>query len=356
MVSSDVGELFDPNGMSEQPVSKALFEHRALHADESFSMAMSLCRQAMLGPSGIHHLAYYAGGVYDFAMDILADVTSDFDRSVGSIESRRSNYERVGCQLSNEVRDLDRTLQALCTGALIRTVLHSSRGVICCNLVVPNEYVVGLSFDAPAPLPSDVPLPELPSAKQLDIDLAQLATALRRQLSLQSLNPGSWISPKPARNKTGSDQHPEFPAAQDSSLYIEGDKDSNMTELFLAEVHPEDLHYLAYCRDGEIILSVDQLGHRQLSLYFTQITVEKRRSLYHDFCRQLPVIVGKLGKMVSSAIGGRLDRVVLDVEQGAIYYYRVRTGEYLVGVTIDQGMVAEVDRKVARLTLSLSKQ
>jgi hypothetical protein len=43
---------------------------------------------------------------------------------------------------------------------------------------------------------------------------------------------------------------------------------------------------------------------------------------------------------------------VLDVEQGAIYYYRIRPAEYLVGVTIIQRKVAEADRKIAEISLA----
>jgi mRNA-degrading endonuclease RelE of RelBE toxin-antitoxin system len=350
VVSFDVEDLLDPDSMSKKPASVVLFEDRASHAGQSFDTAMSLCRIVVLRLPEAHYVAYYADGVYGFAADTLADTTPHLDQPADSMESRRSDYERVGCQFSNAVKDLDGTLQVVRTGTLIRALLHGSRGVICCNFVVPNEYVVGLTFDASALPAADAPLSELPGGKKLDIAISRLSTVLRRKLSLESLNPGSWISPKPVGDGTRNVQKSDSATTQDLEPHIEGDAD-DLADLFRAEVHPDNLHYLAYCRDGEIIYSVDQLGHRKLSLFFIQITPEKRRKFYHDFCRQLPTLIGRLGRMVGSAIGGRLERVVLDVEQGAIYYYRLRPGEYLVGVTIDQGRVAQVDKMMALLAL-----
>lgn len=356
MVNSEVGDLLGPEGVRERSGSMRLFEDRAMHADERFSMAMSLCRKAVLSAQGIHYLAYYADGVYDFGMDLLADIAFRIDRPPSSIESRRSDYERIGCQLSNAVKDLDETLQQVRTGALIRVMLHAPRGVICCDSIVPDEYVVGLTFD-PSSLPtSGVALSELAGARRIDITIARLATELRRQLSLQPLNPGAWISPKPASDEASSGPLSHPFARRDVSPYIEGAEDDAVADLFREAVDPDDLHYVACCRDGEVTFSVDQLGHHQLGRFFTQITPEKRRSFYRDFCRQLPVIIGQLGRMVGSAIGGRLERLVLDVEQGAIYYYRLGIGEYLVGVTIDQDQVAKADDKMAQLALGYQVQ
>lgn len=356
MVSSDVGDLLDPEDASEQPVPVTPFEDLASRVDnDRFSKARFLCREAVQNLQGIQHLAYYVNGVCGFTVDVLADTVRPIDRPASSIESRRSDYKLVGSQLSNIVNDLDRTLQKVRTGALIRTVLHASRGVIYCNSVVPNEYIIGSTFDTSALPASGIPLPKLVGAKNMDVAIAELATALRRQLSLQSQDPGSWISTKPG-DEASSGQRPRLSTGPDVSPYIESSEDDEVDNLFLAAVRPDDLHYLARCHDGEVVFSVDQLGHRRLKSFFTQITVEERRSFYRDFCRQLPVAIWMLGRMVGPAIGARLERVVLDVEQGAIYYYRVRSGEYLVGVTIDQEQVAQADERIARLALGCQRR
>jgi hypothetical protein len=99
-------------------------------------------------------------------------------------------------------------------------------------------------------------------------------------------------------------------------------------------------------------LSVDQLDHPQLGPYFQEISVTERRLFYQNVCRQFPITVRKLGRMASSVTGSKVERVVLDVEQGAIYYYRISPGEYLVGVTIDQRQVAQADDKIAEIAVA----
>jgi len=37
--------------------------------------------------------------------------------------------------------------------------------------------------------------------------------------------------------------------------------------------------------------------------------------------------------------------------RGALYYYRVKFGEYLVGVTLDQSRVSHADEKLAQLAV-----
>ncbi len=47
---------------------------------------------------------------------------------------------------------------------------------------------------------------------------------------------------------------------------------------------------------------------------------------------------------------------VLDVEAGALYYLRVRDGEYVVGVTLDQARVANADQQLAQLADTLQNR
>lgn len=351
VVSPEVRDhFFDPERADNSPRSAALFLDQASHLDDKFSDTLSRCREAVLRTTELHHLTHYTKGFYDFTVDVLAYSATHFDRSTDPIETRRNDYKRVGRQLSATATDLDEKLQEVGTGALIRTLLHTSRGMICCYPIIAKEHIVGLTFDALALPKPGVPLSKLAGAIAVDRAMAHLATDLRRQFKLQPQNPGAWITtPKPVHDETtgrrtgSSTAQPNFP-------YIEGTEDGK-TALLLAAAHPDDLHYVAHCRDGEVTYSVDQLDHSQLGLFFTQITIEERRNFYRDLCRQFPVIIGQLGRTVGSTLGGRLDRVVLDVEQGAIYYYRVAAGEYLVGVTIDQDQVNKTDDKMGQLAL-----
>jgi hypothetical protein len=244
------------------------------------------------------------------------------------------------------VRGFDRTLRDARTGALIRTVVHGVRSLVICDSAQPNEHVVGFSH-APTALPTEgIVLSLLPGARNVDERLGRLVTDLREQVSLGSQNPGSWVSAKP-----GDAELPvvDAPAIQP---HVEGTIAAQVASLFLDRVDPADLQLVAHCCNGQITFLVDQFDHPQLGPYFQEISVIERRLFYQNLCRQFPIIVRKLGRMTASVTGGKVERLVLDVEQGAIYYYRICPGEYLVGVTIVQRQVAEADYKIAEIAVA----
>jgi hypothetical protein len=86
------------------------------------------------------------------------------------------------------------------------------------------------------------------------------------------------------------------------------------------------------------------------------MTVDARRKFYNDFAMELSNVVSTLGRLTRSSVGGRLFRLVLDVEQGAIFYYRLRVNDYLVGVTLDQDQVHVADDKMALLARRSQEQ
>lgn len=321
-----------------------LFEWHASHADERFSETRDRCRDAILGGKALHYLALHTGCVTDFTVDVLND--SQFtDWISGSPDSRRSVCQRAGRDLSGIVIDVDDRLEYVRTGALIRTVVQGARGSMYCNSVVPGQYLTGHCFTSTV---ENSPL-ELCDGKVADITLAQLVTGLRKRLSLGSQNPGGWLTFRPSGEDLASGKSIVVPPDVCGQPHIEKKQDDQRIDVCAAEVDCRDLHYVAYCRDGEVIFSVDHLGHKRLNSFYTQINVEDRRRFYHDFCQQFPLLVGRLGRIAGPLVGSRPERVVLDVEQGALYSYRIRTAEYLVGVTINQHQVAAVDDKLARL-------
>lgn len=327
-----------------------LFEWHASHADERFSETSDRCRDAILSGNALHYLAHHTGSVCDFTVDVLGD--SRFtDWISGSPDSRRSACQRAGRDLSGVVIDVDDRLQYVRTGALIRTFMQGTRGSMYCNRVVPGQYVTGHSFISAA---KDSPL-ELCDGKAADITLSRLVTGLRERLSLGSQNPGGWLTFRPSSEDLVSGKTILAPAFSHDQPHIEKKRDDPWIDVCAAEVDCRDLHYVAYCRDGEVVFSVDQLGHKRLNSFYTQIGVEDRRIFYRDFCKQFPLLVARLGRLAGPLTGSRLERVVLDVEQGALYSYRLRTAEYLVGVTINQNQVAVVDDKMARLALRMKE-
>ncbi|MBW4721036.1 hypothetical protein [Saccharothrix obliqua] len=309
-----------------------LYEEEAEHLGPEFDTTRHACRSAIAKSSALHHLAHYSSGVFDFGVDVLGDPPPPPGALPGG--TRRDELKRLGRHLAFQVTALDRVLQEARTGRLIRTVLHTEEGALFCDSVVPTEHVVGLVLDHADP----GPLFGHPAVDAADRAVAELATALRAELSLGSLNPGGWetfggVVPLPAR----VDVTPHVAVAGDA------------LDVCLDALQDRDLHLVAHVAGGEVRTLVDRLADPALGPFFKQIAVEARRRFYHGFARELGELATRLNRAVRPAVGGLLVRAVLDVEMGAIYYYRLAAGEYVVGVTIDQSRVGEADGRMSAL-------
>jgi hypothetical protein len=314
-----------------------LHEEQAEHVGPEFDLAKRACRAAIAETPALHYLAHYSSGVFDFGVDALGDPPPAPDALPGG--TRREELKRLGRHLTFQVATLDRALQEVRTGRLIRTVLHTEEGALFCDSVVPTEHVVGLVLDHAGA----GPLFGHPAVDEADRAVAGLATRLRGQLSLGSLNPGGWessadVTPLPVRDAVGA-----HVTAGEGPLTA-----------CLAAARPEDLHLVAHVVGGEVRAMVDCLGDPSLAPFFKQVTVEARRRFYHGFVQELGALTTKLNRAVNPVVGGLMARLVLDVEMGAIYYYRLRAGEYLVGVTIDQARVRAADDRMSALVEELT--
>jgi hypothetical protein len=322
-------------------------EETAAHVGEEFAGTIASLRSTLRETAGLGYLAHYSSGAFDFGIDRLGDPPSPGATPPGA--TRRDQLRRLGRALSITASGLDRTLQKVRTGGLIRIVLQTEQGAGFCNLVVPSELVVGSVVDHEAPGEPGHPLSQRAQVRAADIAVAALATQLRGRISLGSVNPGGWESVE-----VGPVLSPPRPSgAPFVTLLTDLDE---RTGRLMAEckraVRAADLQLVAYCTHGEVVFVADELGDRSLNPFFTQITVGARRKFYLEFSRELWALASKLNRAVSGVLGDLLLRMVLDVEQGAIYYYRLKGGDYLVGVTIDQSRVSDTDDRMSRLALA----
>jgi hypothetical protein len=322
-------------------VPPALAEDVASHAGPAFDHVRAAGRAA-LAAGGPHYLAHYSGAVYDFALDVLDQPTCPSTPPGGVREA----CQRTGGLLAAAVEDLDDRLGAVRTGALIRTVLHSDKGAFTCVDIVPGEHVLGVVFEAA----TDGPLATQPLMAASDRVLSDLATEQRRELSLGSQYPGGY-----GVNQADDEAHVSGSGAAkihverdpDPSPLLSSDRLTGVEAVLVEALAPRDVHYLAVCARGRTLLSVDCLDHDDLGRFFVQLSVETRRAFYRRFSADLPSVIGRLTRISASVTGSRLLRLVLDVEQGAFFYYRLGRGVFLVGVTLDQARVGEADRRIA---------
>lgn len=317
-----------------------LYEEEAEHLGPEFDTTRRACRAAILAGPALHYLAHYSSGVFDFGVDVLGDPPPEPGALPGG--TRREELKRLGRHLTFQVTALDRALQEARTGRLIRTVLHTEEGALFCDSVVPTEHVVGLVLDHAGA----GPLFGHPAVDEADRAVAGLATRLRAELSLGSLNPGGWETadavPPLAAEDAEDDVEPHVTVAEGPLATC------------LSAVRSRDLHLVAHVVDGEVRTMVDCLGDPALAPFFKQVAVEARRRFYQGFVPELGALATRLNRAVAPVVGGLLVRLVLDVEMGAVYHYRLRAGEYLVGVTIDQARVSSADRRMSELSAELT--
>lgn len=322
-----------------------LYEEEAEHLGPEFGTTRQACRAAVLKSPALHYLAHYSSGVFDFGVDVLGDPPPEPGALPGG--TRREELKRLGRHLTFQVTALDRALQEVRTGRLIRVVLHTEEGALFCDSVVPTEHVVGLVLDHAGA----GPLFGHPAVDEADRAVAELATLLRAELSLGSLNPGGWET---------ADAVVALPAEEEAEPHVVVGEGPHVTVgegplvSCLSAVRARDLQLVAHVVGSEVRTMVDCLGDPALAPFFKQVTVDARRRFYQGFVPELGALATKLNRAVAPVVGGLLVRLVLDVEMGAIYYYRLRAGEYLVGVTIDQARVSGADDRMSALAAELT--
>lgn len=313
---------------------------RAPHLDAKFDSTVFQCRNAIRGHREIRHLAHYGDGVFDFSVDWLDQPTSYPPAGPG--QPHRHDLQRLGRALSFTLDRMDRTLQEVRTGAMIRMVLHTRSGAAITNAVVPRRNLVGLVLDDPALSGTSDLLPRVTHVAAADRAMSALSTELRRLIRLRSTNPGGWedVADEPAE----SEEPVGAPFTCTPTTPDQGD--AAVIEACRRAVRPSDLHFVAYCANNEVVFAADHLDDPALGAFFTVLTVATRRKFYQEFSRELSAVVVELGRTVRGVLGA-LERLVLDVEQGAVYYYRLRPGAYLVGVTLHQTRVSQADERLA---------
>jgi hypothetical protein len=327
----------------EPAVQSLLAEDAAPHVGPAFADVRSASRAAV-NPRGPHHLAHFSGSVYDFEVDIIDGCPPEVAASPVRL---RADCRRTGRLLSAAIDDLDDDLRAAATGALIRVVLHAEEGAFCCDSIVPGRHVVGVVFDRA----HDQVLSAQPLVRSCDEVISVLATEQRRLLSLGTQNPGGFGTPAAPVRADHTTRTEKVHIAREPATDISAGALAEVEAACVNAVGPADLHYVALHTNRTVALLVDCMDHDDVSRFFTQISVSDRRAFYRRFGHDLPHVVGRFTRMTAPVIGARLLRMVLDVEQGALCYYRLAHDSYLVGATLNQARVATADDKVAALAV-----
>lgn len=313
----------------------------------------------LLRHDGLAHLVLYDGDTATVALDAVSADSAAL--SPDSFE-----HQRTGRQIYYLLEELQPDFNALRTGALIRTVLRVPSGAVLYYQVEPGFHLYAAT-----------------SARErldeLDANMAECANRLRLPARYSPLNYGSWFNTdswallaetEPEAESPSeelvtetetpvADDPPEEPVAPPSAQDIHSTRPETAVlpveaeALLRGALDVRGLHYVAYHWSPGTAWSQDIFGHAALGDFFRVRTPEQRRERYARMSRLLPGVTGRMNLSLRAVLSGELVQLVLDVEQGAVYFHALGGGRYLIGVTLDQSRVTAADHRLARLAKEL---
>ncbi|GAA4227595.1 hypothetical protein GCM10022254_15670 [Actinomadura meridiana] len=303
-----------------------------------------------------HHLAKYNRGTYEVAVDVLDDpALADVP---GASPDRRDLYQAAGQQLGFMMTALDRELSDAETGRLIRLVLHAEQGALYSVEVTPRNYVLGIVFGLAAAARGESPtsLPRCALVREADMFVSGLASVLRDRLGLPNENPGGWLSRLREVEGGRTDTAP-LPRPSRATVPSTWGSMGAHADRLARELDPTEVVYLARCRDARVLAEADLFEDDRVAAARPPGEPPQRtRSYYRRLAEECAVYARQLGQVARQAVRGRMLRVVLDVEQGAVYYYRLGPADYLMGVTLNQSRVSEADETIGDLAAELLRE
>ncbi|PPK67612.1 hypothetical protein V5P93_005361 [Actinokineospora auranticolor] len=273
--------------------------------------------------AGLRHLVHLANHVRVLSLDDRAHVGS---------RDRVSSNAALLCSLLDE---LDERLDELRMGTLIRTVLTGAAGSVLHYKVLPAKDIVAALPDA--------------RVHKADQAMAELTTALRRDLGLDDQNPGGFVA---SADPVASDHPVAVHSFQTTAL---SPRSTAIRDLASAVIDPSALQWVAYYAGEAVIFTVDCLDDPALADFHTSVTVESRRDRLRALTREVPTIATRCNRIVGRLLEPvPLDRVTFDPEHGALYYRRLTPGSFLLGMTLRQERVAEAETAMERLTAEVA--
>ncbi|MEU5885359.1 hypothetical protein ABZ835_00745 [Streptomyces sp. NPDC047461] len=312
---------------------------RAAHVTDDSDAFIDLCAEA-LSEAGLHHVAAYRWGVFNYSVDLLDRLPESQGAGFGGTEQevRRERFVRLGRQLHYVLGRMDHVLRSVDSGRLIRSVLQLSDGAVFHYYFRVDDYLTGVSLGAD-------------SVDAGDRAMADLVGAFRHQIGLPLMNPGGYETepPLPVVRPWSEVKKPH--------RVTEGDWGPAVPEVLARcteAVSPSGLHYAGYVAPGTGRLSADVFNDPSLSRFFGGLSRDVRRTRYAELGERLHYVVARLNQSLRAIMPGRLSRVVLDVEEGALFYVDRPGDHFLLGVTLDQSQVAHADQQMNELVHLIS--
>lgn len=306
--------------------------------------AMRLCEELVARLPALAHLARYTAGTGDFAVDLAGASPSPAQRQ---LIGRDVVYAMVG---------LDAQLRGARSGDLVRLLLHTDRGALIGLAVLREQYLVALTWpDETLGVSGEA----AEAVRQVDAELSGLANQLRRAVSQRPADYGGWL-------ELSDEERASIVRAAAVSEATSVDADGMPARVWARTAAAESLaiicrrhlsvdglHFVAVCRPGEVLATADVLDSPRLERFFDGTSAEARRDFYTLFGQRLDVQLRALIRAAHPALGARVHRLVLDVEQGEIYCLPLSVDRYLLAVTLDQHRVQTAEKQALALRRAL---
>ncbi|WP_285780446.1 hypothetical protein [Microtetraspora sp. NBRC 13810] len=299
------------------------------HAQTGYEEIIDLCGGRFDDDSAFEYLAYFDGGFYDFAIDVLRRRVEFGLLDDDSPAVRREDYPSALRQLCIKVEEFDRAMSVFDSGELLRTVVEFDDGVTHLGRVRPREYLAAITLDRGR-------------ADQLDEGASTLVTTIRREVyGLGDEDPGGYADTRvrPLAQPSSPRHTGDLPAA----LYTE------MLRLCSWQLAVGDLHYVALFQNWSPAFAADLFDTAALQKWFRG-RQDRRRKQYEDFGRGLRSDLPQLAHALRLFSVRPIRRLVLDVQEGALYYYPLAgEGDFLLGMTYHQPGVYQAELRLREL-------
>ncbi|MET9759870.1 hypothetical protein ABZ016_12540 [Streptomyces sp. NPDC006372] len=260
-----------------------------------------------------------------------------------------SGLERAGRQLFYILEELAPDFAELRTGALIRTVVRVPMGALL-------YQSVAMGFNLCCATPRDQ-VTELIARMTEGIDDLRPAVPLSVLPHRSYLSRHMTASTRTAKPRTTEQVTEVADAGNPYTVDSAAEAPTELRDLLRTALGVDGLHYVAYYAAGLPTCTADIFRHRALDTHFGAATTpQQRRDKYSLLGQLLPGVTRRMDTSLHALLEGRIHQIVLNVEQGAVYFQHLKEDHYLIAVSLDHSRLAEADRHLEQLAADLARE
>jgi hypothetical protein len=306
--------------------------------DSKLGSTSARCMEEFVESGRLRSITHFSNGILDF---VIRPEGSGLRAPEYDEDAINEDEGRPGGQFVLSFEDLDHALRQLNTGELMRMVVATPSGSLYCGRVKLRLHLVGITE-------------EPDGADDLDIAMNRLVTRVRAEVhDLADEHLGG------TRNLA---RPPVAPMSEDRFAFevglraIDGPRNEPMLRgLWPRFVNFDDLHYAALYHDWSLVCVGDAFDDARMSPRFMNIEPNRRRALYRDVAHRLRSDIARLRDILRPVTVDPINRLALDVQEGAIYIHWLGsgTGDFILGVTLNQILVDAAEQRLRRLIAEL---